>query len=74
MGDGRRKALLRHFGSVKKVRAATIDQLGAVDGLGPAVAERVFAHLHHARDAGDEVREASLEDASESLPTAAKPE
>ncbi|MBX7097826.1 MAG: excinuclease ABC subunit UvrC [Myxococcaceae bacterium] len=73
VGEGRKKALLRHFGSVKKVRLATIEQLAEVEGLGPAVAERVHAHLHHAKDADDEVRTASLEDADEGLPPPAAP-
>jgi excinuclease ABC subunit C len=64
VGHGRRKALLKHFGSVKGVRAATIEQLAEVDGLGPAVAERIHAFLHGAVDGDDEVRDASLEDAA----------
>ncbi len=65
VGSGRRKALLKHFGSVKGVRGATIEQLGEVEGLGPAVAERIHAFLHgHTSDEGDDdVRDASLEDA-----------
>lgn len=65
VGSGRRKALLKHFGSVKGVRGATIEQLAEADGLGPAVAERIHAFLHGqtAEDGDDEVRDASLEDA-----------
>ncbi|MCI0574086.1 MAG: excinuclease ABC subunit UvrC [Myxococcaceae bacterium] len=65
VGEARRKALLRHFGSLKRVREAGVEELAAVEGVGRAVAERVHAHLHG--DAEDEtedaVREASLEDA-----------
>jgi len=39
LGEVRRKALLKHFGSVKAVRAATVDDLAAVPGLGRATAE-----------------------------------
>ncbi len=67
VGDGRKKALLRHFGSLKKIREATIEELAEVEGLGPAVAERIHAFLHgHMQtpeDGADAVREASLEDA-----------
>ncbi len=64
VGSGRRKALLKHFGSVKGVRGATIEQLAEVDGLGPAVAERIHAFLHGQPGTDDdEVRDASLEDA-----------
>ncbi len=67
VGEGRKKALLRHFGSLKKIRTATIEELAEVEGLGPAVAERIHGYLHaahHAPEEGaDAVREASLEDA-----------
>ncbi|GAB3445867.1 excinuclease ABC subunit UvrC [Phycicoccus ginsengisoli] len=45
LGESRRKALLRHFGSVKKVRAATAEELQAVSGIGPALAATIAAEL-----------------------------
>ncbi|HTJ66621.1 MAG TPA: excinuclease ABC subunit UvrC [Actinospica sp.] len=39
LGEVRRKALLKHFGSVKAVRGASVDELAAVPGLGRATAE-----------------------------------
>jgi len=48
LGQTRSKALLRHFGSVKRLRAATPDQLREVPGIGPALAEAVVVAL--ARD------------------------
>jgi len=39
LGEVRRRALLKHFGSVKAVRAAGVDELAAVPGLGRATAE-----------------------------------
>ena len=39
LGEVRRKALLKRFGSVKAVRAASVDELAAVPGLGRATAE-----------------------------------
>jgi excinuclease ABC subunit C len=39
LGEVRRKALLKHFGSVKGVRAASVEELAAVPGLGRATAE-----------------------------------
>jgi len=44
IGPGRQRQLLRHFGSIKRVREATVDQLAAVSGISRAVAEAVFAH------------------------------
>jgi excinuclease ABC subunit C len=46
VGEKRRKALLRHFGSVKNVRAASLEELRAMPGLPAAVAERIHAALH----------------------------
>lgn len=67
VGEGRKKALLRHFGSLKRIREAGIEELSEVEGLGPAVAERIHAFLHGnsrgSSEGEDAVREASLEDA-----------
>ncbi|MDN5793470.1 MAG: helix-hairpin-helix domain-containing protein, partial [Brevibacterium aurantiacum] len=45
LGESKRTALLRHFGSVKKVRAASIEELCEVKGIGQALAEKVAAAL-----------------------------
>jgi excinuclease ABC subunit C len=75
VGEGRKKALLRAFGSLKRIREASIEELASEAGVGTTLAERIHAHLH-ASDAelrrevaegqvdGDAVREASLEDAA----------
>ena len=42
-----RGALLRHFGSVDAVAAASAEALCAVPGVGPATAERILAVLAH---------------------------
>ncbi|KFE64613.1 excinuclease ABC subunit UvrC [Hyalangium minutum] len=63
VGEVRRKTLLRHFGSLKRVQEATIEDLAEV--VGPSVAERVHAALHgHPEEEDvDPIREASLADA-----------
>ena len=38
VGPTRKKALMRHFGSIKAMRAATIDELTQVDGINQSVA------------------------------------
>jgi excinuclease ABC subunit C len=38
--------LLRHFGSVKRLRAASEEELLSVPGVGPVLAASVFATLH----------------------------
>ena len=48
IGPARRKALLRHFGSVRAVKAATADQLAGVAGIGPQLAQQ----LHDAMNEG----------------------
>jgi excinuclease ABC subunit C len=45
LGPARKKSLLRTFGSVKKIREASVDQLSSVDGIGPALAEQIKAEL-----------------------------
>ena len=45
LGETKRKALLRHFGSVKKIRAASEEDLRAVSGIGPALASTIAAQL-----------------------------
>ncbi len=38
LGEVRRKALITYFGSLKKVRAATVEEIAAVPGFGPKLA------------------------------------
>ena len=45
LGPARRKALLNHFGSLKKLRAATEDEIAAVPGIGPQLARGVLEAL-----------------------------
>ncbi|MFD0328594.1 excinuclease ABC subunit UvrC [Streptacidiphilus monticola] len=45
LGEARRQALLKHFGSVRKLRAATIDELCEVPGIGRRTAEAIAAAL-----------------------------
>lgn len=50
VGPGRRRALLRHFGSLMKIRAATSEQLATAPGITPALAGVIWRFLH--RDPG----------------------
>jgi excinuclease ABC subunit C len=52
IGEHRRKQLIRHFGSVKRVREASLDELKAVPGMGEQLAETVHRHLHGGAGAG----------------------
>jgi excinuclease ABC subunit C len=46
LGEVRRKALLRQFGSVKRLRAAEVDEIQQVRGIGPALAVTIHRVLH----------------------------
>ncbi|GHE07902.1 excinuclease ABC subunit UvrC [Klenkia taihuensis] len=43
LGDTRRKALMKEFGSLKRLRAATVEELTRVPGIGRRTAEAVLA-------------------------------
>ncbi len=45
LGETRRKALLAHFGSLKRLRQATINQVADVPGIGHKTAESIVAGL-----------------------------
>ena len=61
LGETRRKALLRHFGSVKRLRAAGAEEIAAVPGIGPRTAEAVVAALAAAGPAAPAVNPATGE-------------
>ncbi|MET0468696.1 MAG: helix-hairpin-helix domain-containing protein, partial [Aeromicrobium sp.] len=46
LGEARRRALMKHFGSVKKLRTATVEDITVVPGIGRATAESIVAALH----------------------------
>jgi excinuclease ABC subunit C len=45
IGPARRKVLLDHFGSINDIQDATIEELTAVHGITPALAQAIKAHL-----------------------------
>ena len=46
VGSETARALARHFGSMQALRDATLEEIQAVDGIGPIVAEAVYEYLH----------------------------
>lgn len=46
MGEKRKMALLSHFGSVLRVKRATVEEIAAVPGVGPASAKFISDRLH----------------------------
>jgi excinuclease ABC subunit C len=71
IGPARQRQLLRHFGSLKKVREASLEDLAAAPGMTRAVAEAVHGHWARqplevsAAEAGDTAEELAIEDAFE---------
>lgn len=63
LGPARKGALLRHFGSLKRLRAASAEEIATVQGMGQRTAEAVVAALH---PAGSPAEEGSATDAVES--------
>jgi excinuclease ABC subunit C len=52
LGPARRAALLKRFGSVRKLSAATPEEIAAVPGIGPRLAETIAAALNTTGEAG----------------------
>jgi excinuclease ABC subunit C len=55
IGAKRRRALLSHFGSLDRVRAASPQEIAAVAGFSLRLAERVVGHLREGPSAGRDV-------------------
>jgi excinuclease ABC subunit C len=52
VGETRKKALLRRFGSLTRLRQATVEEIAAVPGFGPALARTVHDRLHEPQAVG----------------------
>ncbi|MDX3053978.1 excinuclease ABC subunit UvrC [Streptomyces sp. NE06-03E] len=61
LGETRKQALIKHFGSVKKLRQATIDEICEVPGIGRRTAESVAAAFATAAPAAPAVNTATGE-------------
>ena len=46
IGSTRRRALLTHFGGIKGIQSASVEDLARVPGISHALAERIYAQLH----------------------------
>ena len=45
IGEARRNALLKHFGSLQKIRAASIEEIALAPGMNKAAAEKLQTYL-----------------------------
>ena len=50
VGEKRKKNLLKHFGSFKKIQEASVEQLKEAEGIHQAVAEEIYQYLHTHQD------------------------
>ncbi|MGW1163316.1 excinuclease ABC subunit UvrC [Streptomyces sp. NPDC002513] len=68
LGETRKQALVKHFGSVKKLRSATIDQIQEVPGIGRKTAGTIAVALAQAAPAAPAVNTATGEIMEEEEP------
>ena len=55
LGEVRRKALMRHFGSLRKLRAADVTEIGTVPGIGPTTAQAIVDAVRRQPSAGPRI-------------------
>ena len=55
LGEVRRKTLIKHFGSLKKLREADAGQIAEVPGIGPATAAAIVDAVARQRASGQTV-------------------
>lgn len=46
VGPARRKALMRHFKEISRIKDAAVEELSTVDGVTPQVAEEIYRFFH----------------------------
>ncbi|MBC2901689.1 excinuclease ABC subunit UvrC [Streptomyces cupreus] len=71
LGETRKQALIKHFGSVKKLRSATVSQICEVPGIGRKTAETIAAAFAQAAPAALAVNTATgeiMEDMEDGAP------
>ncbi|MFI5707232.1 excinuclease ABC subunit UvrC [Kribbella sp. NPDC051620] len=64
LGEVRRKTLLKHFGSLKKLRQATVDEVAELPGFGRRTAESVVLAVNSAATKADTSRAPSVNTAT----------
>ncbi len=56
IGKARAAALLKHFGSLKKIKEATPDQLCEAKGMTRSAAQKIYEHFHSANEQRDSAK------------------
>jgi excinuclease ABC subunit C len=52
VGPSRKKALLKRFGSLSRLRSASTEEIQATPGVGPSLARTIYEHLHRLEPVG----------------------
>jgi excinuclease ABC subunit C len=47
IGAKRKKALIKHFGSISRIKGATVDELAKVEGISKSLAGKIYGHFHN---------------------------
>jgi len=46
VGEKRRKALLKHFGSISRIKTAEVEELAVVEGISKSTAQKIYDYFH----------------------------
>jgi excinuclease ABC subunit C len=62
VSENRKKLLLRHFGSIEKLRNATAEEICAIEGIGPKLAESLVDFFVKLKRRGPQIEEETVGD------------
>jgi excinuclease ABC subunit C len=62
VSENRKKVLLRHFGSMEKLRQATAEEICAIEGVGPKLAESVVEFFAKLKRRGPQIEDEAVGD------------
>src|SRR5258708_27198165 len=65
ISENRKKLLLRHFGSIENLRNATAEEICAIEGIGPKLAETLVEFFEKVKRRGSRIEDETIGDASE---------
>ena len=65
VSENRKKLLLRHFGSIEKLRHATAEEICAIEGIGPKLAESLVEFFAKLKKRGPQIEDEGTGDESE---------
>jgi excinuclease ABC subunit C len=62
VSENRKKLLLRHFGSIEKLRHATAEEISAIEGIGPKLAESIIDFFANLKRRGPQIEDETVGD------------